>query len=195
MLVDEVRQAWQRLSLRNDLQHLRPMSRRLLAFNRGPMVAAGRMRRGSHSSTPDRTMSPGAPSKVTAAHEVVPGLARRGICQTSCPLISCGVSDFRGAVFVFGVASQTGPAGLRSGNSGDRGGSGTVVVEDLPAWAHREWRGLRVSRCPGQPALGVTKRIALCRCVPLYQLAKDFTPRICKTLGRRAGFRDDGGRL
>ena len=26
-----------------------------------------------------------------------------GICQTSCPLISCGVSDFRGAVFVFGV--------------------------------------------------------------------------------------------
>ena len=27
----------------------------------------------------------------------------RGICQTSCPLISCGVSDFRGAVFVFGV--------------------------------------------------------------------------------------------
>ena len=29
--------------------------------------------------------------------------ALNGICQTSCPLISCGVSDFRGAVFVFGV--------------------------------------------------------------------------------------------
>ena len=29
--------------------------------------------------------------------------AHFGICQTSCPLISCGVSDFRGAVFVFGV--------------------------------------------------------------------------------------------
>ena len=29
--------------------------------------------------------------------------ATDGICQTSCPLISCGVSDFRGAVFVFGV--------------------------------------------------------------------------------------------
>ena len=30
-------------------------------------------------------------------------LSTSGICQTSCPLISCGVSDFRGAVFVFGV--------------------------------------------------------------------------------------------
>jgi hypothetical protein len=26
-----------------------------------------------------------------------------GVCQTSCPPISCGVSDFRGADFVFGV--------------------------------------------------------------------------------------------
>ena len=26
-----------------------------------------------------------------------------GVCQRSCPLISCGVSDFRGADFVFGV--------------------------------------------------------------------------------------------
>jgi hypothetical protein len=28
---------------------------------------------------------------------------RLGVCQRSCPLISCGVSDFRGADFVFGV--------------------------------------------------------------------------------------------
>ena len=34
-------------------------------------------------------------------HGRIPG--DTGICQTSCPLISCGVSDFRGAVFVFGV--------------------------------------------------------------------------------------------
>ena len=26
-----------------------------------------------------------------------------GVCQRSCPPISCGVSDFRGADFVFGV--------------------------------------------------------------------------------------------
>lgn len=26
-----------------------------------------------------------------------------GVCQTSCPLISCGISDFRGADFGFGV--------------------------------------------------------------------------------------------
>lgn len=26
-----------------------------------------------------------------------------GVCQGSCPPISCGVSDFRGAGFVFGV--------------------------------------------------------------------------------------------
>jgi hypothetical protein len=29
--------------------------------------------------------------------------ARGGVCQTSCPAISCGVSDFRGADFGFGV--------------------------------------------------------------------------------------------
>jgi hypothetical protein len=26
-----------------------------------------------------------------------------GVCQRSCPPISCGVSDFRGACFAFGV--------------------------------------------------------------------------------------------
>ena len=26
-----------------------------------------------------------------------------GVCQTCCPLISCGVSDFRGADFGFGL--------------------------------------------------------------------------------------------
>jgi hypothetical protein len=30
-------------------------------------------------------------------------LRKSGVCQTSCPPISCGVSDFRGADFVFGV--------------------------------------------------------------------------------------------
>jgi hypothetical protein len=29
--------------------------------------------------------------------------AGNGVCQTCCPLISCGVSDFRGADFGFGV--------------------------------------------------------------------------------------------
>ena len=30
-------------------------------------------------------------------------LDNHGVCQRSCPPISCGVSDFRGADFVFGV--------------------------------------------------------------------------------------------
>ena len=34
-----------------------------------------------------------------------------GVCQRSCPPISCGVSDFRGADFVFGVESD-GSGGL-----------------------------------------------------------------------------------
>jgi MFS family permease len=34
-----------------------------------------------------------------------------GICQRSCPSISCGVSDFRGAGFTFGVEPD-GPGGL-----------------------------------------------------------------------------------
>ena len=36
-----------------------------------------------------------------ASNETVRSYA--GVCQTSCPAISCGVSDFRGAGFTFGV--------------------------------------------------------------------------------------------
>ncbi len=38
-------------------------------------------------------------------------LAPRGVCQTSCPPISCSVSDFRGADFVFRVEPDR-PGGL-----------------------------------------------------------------------------------
>ena len=107
-------------------------------------------------------------------------LSEGGICQTSCPLISCGVSDFRGAVFVFGVEPDW------SSRLPVSGFAKTTVPVFAPVQLHREWRGLRVSRCPGQH--DAAKRIALCRCVPLYQLAILPTGlRICfrcKTLGR-----------
>jgi len=36
-------------------------------------------------------------------HHVPQDFRDRGVCQTCCPPISCGVSDFRGADFGFGV--------------------------------------------------------------------------------------------
>ena len=43
------------------------------------------------------------PDQDSMPRVIILTLLPLGICQTSCPLISCGVSDFRGAVFVFGV--------------------------------------------------------------------------------------------
>jgi hypothetical protein len=100
-----------------------------------------------------------------------------GVCQTSCPPISCSVSNFRDANFFFGVEPDW---------------SGRLPVSVFPdqrcrfcaqTVTQRVARFANVSRSiPPWRALGVTKRIALCKCLSLYQSAKDFTQACASAL-------------
>ena len=80
------------LGAARDLALAEALDRRQLQLARAPL-GTGRDRR--HEG---RFARRAAAPLAAGAHS-----AEIGICQTSCPLISCGVSDFRGAVFVFGV--------------------------------------------------------------------------------------------
>ena len=98
-----------------------------------------------------------------------------GVCRRSCPPISCGVSDLRGAGVAFGLEPD-----------GSRGVPVAVFcLTNAPGFArghlHEEWRGW-----PAWRASGVTKRMALCRCSSLYHIAEDFTEAWGISLGGKA---------
>lgn len=105
-------------------------------------------------------------------------------CQGTCPPISGGFSDFRGAVSR-SVPSQTGPADRK-----------LRFLHDQPSGLCARVCATRLARlasvarsCPSWCESGVTKRTEQRSRRQLYQLARDFTESLCicsrgKILGR-----------
>ena len=105
-----------------------------------------------------------------------------GICQTSCPLISCAISE---ALFSFSGLSQTGPAGPVG-----------FCLTTVPVLAPVQLLAGLLSRCPGQHArVGGDEADRAVQVRAVIQLAKDFTQAcaafVAKPLSVICFFRND----